>query len=282
MSMDLSYYLRGYEISNTAKVVYGLLDGLACASARKGKPYTYISRQSIAERCNVCEKTARTAIKQLKAVGLIVEKRMGRGLNNHIYVIAPNAPKDEARKTIEGADHSIYHSRAVKNPSVYTNAEKVNNSDSKTIYPAQDDKGITPAKGRPTPKRPRRNIEEQRKIKKRYKDYLNSRLRVEEMRKDMCATGEEVEALEKTIEVIAQTMASKGKIAVNGALLLPSQWWYAVKNLTQETIINLIYSVQRAENVRNRRAYFLACLYNSAIQETISAPFYAGSLDNYA
>lgn len=267
MGMDLAFALRGYEISNTAKVIYGVLDGLSKASMKQGKPYTYISRKSIAERVGVCEKTARTAIKSLIAVGLLAEKRVGQGRNNHIYVLAPHTPMEKAK-------HSIYQSRTVNVSLPYTNTEKVNNSDSKTIYPAQDNR----KKDRPTPKRPRRNIEEQQKIKKRYKEYLANRLRLEEMRKDMFVSGVEVDALEKTIDMMAQTMTSKGKIAVNGTLLLPAQWWSAVRNLTQETVINLIYTMETARNVRNRRAYFLASLYNSAIQEMISAPFYA---ENY-
>ena len=77
MSMDLAYILRGYEISNTAKVIYGLLDGLSRASASNGLPYTYIGQRAIAERVGVCERTAHTAIKQLVSAGLIMVKRRG-------------------------------------------------------------------------------------------------------------------------------------------------------------------------------------------------------------
>ena len=282
MAMDLTYVLRGYEISNTSKVIYGLLEGLSRASAAKGKPYTYISRQSIADRCGVCEKTVRNALKQLNAVGLITEKRMGRGLNNHIFVFLPKTPQEEKKKTVEAADHSIFQSRTVKNPVLYTNGEKVNKTHiDKSIYPDNDkdaasrqNSGRTQAKGRPTNKRPHSNIEERKKIKKKYKDFLYLHLKVNAFVGDINTNGYECEALEKIIELMANTMAGKGRLMINGCLMNNQQWWYVVKNISQEQIIDLIYKIPHFKNVKNPNAYLLAAIYNAALQETLEKPWY--------
>ena len=283
MSRDLAFLLRGYDLTNTARVIYGLLDGLAQASARNGKPYTYISRESIAKRVGVCEKTVRTALKQLKSVGLITEKRMGRGLNNHIFVFLPKEPQEEKQKKVETADHSIYQSRTVKNAAFNTNGKKViENYIDKSIYPHNDtdnaptaqNKGITAPKGRPTKKQTKRTIEERRQIKKRYKEYLIKKLELEEFKNDLLSYGDDIEALEKIIELMSNTMAAKGKIMVNGALMMPAQWWYVAKNLTQDSAINVIVKVGRTPNIKNYRAYMLSSIYNAALTETLEAPAY--------
>jgi len=279
MSMDLAYALRGYDISNTAKVVYGLLDGLSRASAAKGKPYTYISRKSIAERCGVCEKTARTAIKALKSVGLIAEKRIGQGLNNHIFVFLPKETKEEKQKTIDAADHSIYHSRTVNNSVLYTNTEKVIKSRMDiSIHSTNVDKGYTPPKDKPTPKRPRINVDERQKLRKQYRDYFLKRLKYEEYSHDQLTTFEDIDALRKVIETMSNTMASKGQIYVNGTLITPQQWFYVVKNIEQSQVISIISSIPHWKNVRKPRAYLLSCLYNSALHETLLKPWYVDSI----
>lgn len=282
MAMDLTYVLRGYELSNTSKVIYGLLEGLSRASAAKGKPYTYISRQSIADRCGVCEKTVRNALKQLNAAGLITEKRMGRGLNNHIFVFLPKTPQEEKKKTVDAADHSIFQSRTVKNPVLYTNGEKVNNTQiDKSIYPDTDkvaasrqNSGRTQPKGRPTNKRPHSNIEERKKIKKKYKDFLYQHLMVKDFIGDIMSNGYECEALEKIIELMSNTMAGKSRLMVNGCLMNNQQWWYVARNISQSKIIDIIYKIPHFKNVKNPNAYLLAAIYNAALQETLERPWY--------
>ena len=283
MAMDLAYVLRGYRLTNTARVIYGLLDGLSQASARNGKPYTYISRASIAERVGVCEKTVRTCLKSLKSCGLIAEKRVGRGLNNHIFVFSPKQPQEEKQKKVETADHSIYHSRTVKNAVLYTNTKKViTNTIDKSIYPANEDiaptaqikNSVSSRKGKQTNKRPRVNIEEKQKAKKRYKEFLIRKWRIEEDKFSLFDDIDEYKAIEKIIELISNVMSSKGKIMVNGSLILPSQWWYVVKEISVRTIQELLFKLESARNVKNYRAYLLAAIYNSALEETLQKPWY--------
>lgn len=278
MGMDLAFALRGYEISNTAKVIYGVLEGLSRASAAKGLPYTYIGQRAIAERVGVCEKTVRSSLKQLKAAKLILVKRRGQGLNNAIYVLSPTMTAQEKEvKTVSFLSRTEKKSHSNINPK-----RDIKNIDSKTIYPQKDvdaaspqDKGRTASKGRPTNKRPSIKVEERQIMKKKYKEYLYHHLKVDEFRGDFFTSGEECEALEKIIELIANTMAGKGKIMVGGSLLSPQQWWYMVKNISQNTIIDLIYQLREARNVKNMRAYLLASLYNAAMEETIQKPWYS-------
>lgn len=286
MGMDLSFALRGYKITNTAKVIYGLLDGLTQASAKNGKPYTYISRQSIAMRVGVCEKTVRNALKQLNAVGLITEKRMGRGLNNHIFVFLPKTPQEEKKKTVDAADHSIYHSRTVKNPVPYTKTEKViTSSIDKSIHPTNDkkdaampqNKGTTPPKGKPTNKQTRRTIEEKQKAKKRYKDFLLNKFNIEKNKYSIFNGIDEYNAVMKIIELISNVMSNKGLIKVNGSLLMPVQWWSMVKEISIEGLLELIYKLEKATGIKNYRAYILASIYNKAMEETLQRPWYSAA-----
>lgn len=277
MAADLTYILKGYDLTNTQRVVYGVLEGLSRASAKKGLPYTYIGQNALAERVGVSPRTIYAALKRLKEVGLIMVKRRGQGKNNAIYVLSPSATKEERQ-----VRQLICESRPAKNAKPYIKNQRLNNNDSKTIHPHNDidaatpqDKGKTAVKGKPTNKQPRRrSIEERQLIKKRYKDYLLQKLKLYELKDFIFSDGDEIQSIEKIIELISNTMSSKGKIMVNGSLLLPSQWWSVVKNLSQETILNLIYKLRTAKDIRNYRAYLLASLYNAALQETISRPWY--------
>jgi hypothetical protein len=224
-------------------------------------------------------------------VGLITEKRMGRGLNNHIFVFLPKTPKEEKQEKVKSADHNFYHSRTVNNSAFNTNTEKVNNSiDCQSIH-TNEDKAATPqiknsvsvarSKGKPTNKRPRINYEAKKKAKQRYKEYLYQRLKVNELKEewiwvnDIDRLNNEIDSIEKIIEVIASIAAGNGKIMVNGALLSSQAWWYGVKNITQDRILETLNRVYNAKSVKNRKAYLLAALYNDGIQEVITQPCYS-------
>ena len=246
--LDLTYYLRDYHLSANAMLVYGVLDGLSKVSAKNGRPYTFISRKAIGQRIGKSERTARRAVKELEREGLISIKRMGNNLNDHIFVFAPKATQEEKQAKAANVNHSIYM----------------------TVQRRTD---LSP-KGKPTNRQTRKSIEEKRMIKKRYKEYLIKKLKLNEFKDDILSYGDDVEALEKVIELISNTMTSKGKIMVNGALLMPSQWWYVVKNLTQDRVLELIFKVGNTPNIRNYRAYMLASLYNEALTETLQTPAY--------
>lgn len=292
--MDLCYLLRGYQLSQSAILVYGVLEGLSRASAARGKPYTYISRKAIGERIGRSERTAQRAVKELEQAGLVAVKRRGRTLNDHIFVFPPQMPEGEKEGKVKAADHSIYGavtapapssqapSMAYQGPSKMSchinNTQKINKNKDLSILPVNDDEKSheeVKGKGRPTPKRPRLSPEERQKVKNRYRDYLRERLEFEALRRDIVIPFEDADALAKIIDLIANAMAAKGKIAVNGVLLSPSEYWYVVKNLTQESALNIIYKQANFKNVKNPRAYLLATLYNEALQDVLSRPYYS-------
>lgn len=275
---DLCYYLRGYSLSSTAILVYGVLDGLSRASLKRGKPYVYISRASIGERIGKSERTARRAVKELERANLIVIKRMGRNLNDHIFVFAPKTPQDSKEAIVETANHSVYMTaqKRTEMSAPYSNTEKVikNNADI-SILPDNEDKGRTQPKGKPTPKRMRINVEERQRIRKHYRDYFRKQLGYEEYKNDMLTSFDDADALSKIIDFMANTMANKGQIYINGTLITPQQWFYVVKNIEQDDIIELIAQIPKWKNVRKPQAYLLACLYNSALHSTLLKPWYS-------
>lgn len=282
--MDLTFYLRGYNLSTNAMLLYGVLDSLSKVSARNGKTYTYISRKSLAERIGKCERTARKAVKELEACGLIVVKRMGRGYNDHISVNAPTREKENeekrdsekgflpqhaVKKETRGNETAARNDTALnctKVAALNTNTEIFNNVIDKSINPVSA-KGYTAPKGRPTNKRPRRNVDEQRRLKAKYKELLDKQLKTEELENDFFLPREDVSAVKTGIDLMANAMASKGKIYVNGALLTPYQWWSVVKDISQDGFRRIIYKMPHAKNVKNPRAYFLASVYNESVLE---------------
>ena len=284
--LDLCYYLREYHLSNTAMLVYGLLDGLSKASAKRGKAYTYISRRSIGERIGKSERTAQRAVKELERANLIMVKRMGRNLNDHIFVFSPMTTQEEKTATVETANHSVYVSglNTAKMSCPIINTQKViNKQDDISIIPEnqrfsvsnrKEDNGFTPKKGRPTNKRPRKDIAKETALRKHYTDLLRKQLKYDDYRHSIFTMGEDVDALDKMIALMANFMSGSTKIMVNGALLTKLQWWDVAKNITQEGILNIIAKIPYFENVRKPQAYLLACVYNSALHETLMKPWF--------
>ena len=281
---DLAFALRDYRISHTAMIIYGMLNSLSNAAVSKQKGYVFISRKSIAAKVNKCERTARKCVKELESVGLIHIKRMGRGLNDRIWILPPHCPQEEAEQKIANSDMTIYRTETVKVAALNINTNKANNNqvdisinpENQRLGVAQrpEDKGFTAKKGRPTNKRPRRNIEKETALRKYYTDLLKKQLKYEEYRHDYFTMREDVEALEKVISLIANYMSGNTKIMVNGALLTKSQWWDMVKNIEQWQILDLIAKIPHFQNVRKPQAYLLACMYNSALHETLMKPWY--------
>ena len=265
-------------------IIYGMLNSLSNAAVSKQKGYVFISRKSIAAKVNKCERTARKCVKELESVGLIHIKRMGRGLNDRIWILPPHCPQEEAEQKIANSDMTIYRTETVKVAALNINTNKANNNqvdisinpENQRLGVAQrpEDKGFTAKKGRPTNKRPRRNIEKETALRKYYTDLLKKQLKYEEYRHDYFTMREDVEALEKVISLIANYMSGNTKIMVNGALLTKSQWWDMVKNIEQWQILDLIAKIPHFQNVRKPQAYLLACMYNSALHETLMKPWY--------
>lgn len=290
--MDLCYLLRGYQLSQSAMLVYGVLEGLSRASAVRGKDYTYISRKAIGERIGRSERTAQRAVKELERAGLIVVKRMGRTLNDRIFVFPPRPqlPQEEKESKVRAADYSIYGAATAQTapaPSCpaasMAGQEPSKMAGHSNYFQKMSNKGIdksinpgeTMKKGRPTPKRVRVNKAEREKIVKKYRDFFRKSLKLEENQRALVYldNDDEIVALDKVIDFMANTMASKAKIAVNGTLLTPQQWFDVTKNITDSNVINLLYKIQKYK-ARNPQAYLLSALYNEGLQGLLQKPFY--------
>ena len=265
-------------------IIYGMLNSLSNAAVSKQKGYVFISRKSIAAKVNKCERTARKCVKELESVGLIYIKRMGRGLNDRIWILPPHCPQEEAEKKIANSDMSIYRTETVKVAALNINTKKINkNQVDISINPEnqrlnatdrKEDKGFTAKKGRPTNKRPRKDIATETAVRRYYRDILEKKLKFEEYKRGFFNVEEDIEAFDKMITLISNFMSGNTKIMVNGALLTKKQWWDVVKDMTQQDITTIIYKIPYFKNVRKPQAYILACLYNSVLQESLMKPWY--------
>lgn len=282
---DVSYALKDYQISNTAKVIWGYLNGLAQASANKGLPYVYAGQKNIAERVGVTVRTVHNAMRQLQSAGLVKVRRRGQGLNNQTYVLSPVARELEKARDDRQSSGGSFQSGSEKNACPTIKAERViSNSidyqsipknDNENAPTAQNLSGVTAKKNRPTNKRPLSKIAERSKRKAEYKRIMYQRLKVKEFKDSWWLydvnIDDDIETLEKTIEIIANTAAGQGKIMVNGALLTPQAWWYCVQNITQDGVFEVVRRVNENFFVKNHKAYLLAALYNEGLQESLRA-----------
>lgn len=116
-------------INNDAKVLYALLlDRMELSRINNwvdddGTIFLIFKREDLADMLGICVTTVWRAIKQLKAVGLIAEKRQGLNLPNLIYVgkIDYSIPNKESENTPEKdeksslpTDSEILNDRTVK------------------------------------------------------------------------------------------------------------------------------------------------------------------------
>lgn len=288
---DLAFALKDYRISHTAMIIYGMLASLSNAAVSKQKGYVFISRRSIAAKVNKCERTARKCVKELESVGLIHIKRMGRGLNDRIWVLPPHCPQEEAEQKIANSDLSIYRSKTAKVAALNINTEKANNNhvdipinptnQRLSVAQCSEDKGFTARKGRPTNKRPRKNVVKEMETRQHYINLLKDKLKFEEYKHDLFVMREDIEAFNKLIILIANYMSSNTKIMVNGTLITKKQWWEVAKNITQDRILRIIEKIPYFENVRKPQAYLLACIYNSALQEILMKPCFVSDEIRY-
>lgn len=270
MLLDVSYALKNYpELSHSARLVYGLLCALSEASERQGKHYTYIGRRAIGERIGRSESTARRAVKELEKAKLVAIDRQGLTRNDHLYVVpwemlvkdrgnsAPTSP------TSGGKVRENERSRARKSGQSHINTQRVNIKDQSILSSkletensgAATPRGYTVPKGHATPKRPRRTQAERQEAKKRYQNYLKQRL-----------------DNEKIIDLIADTMSKGKKIKVNGSFLTIDEYWKVVKNISARTIESIFKRLPDYK-VKNTTAYFLSCVYNEALNESLQFPF---------
>lgn len=124
-------------INNDAKMLYALLlDRMELSRTNNwvdddGTIFLIFRREELADMLGICTTTVWRAIKQLKEVGLIAEKRQGLNKPNLIYIgkIDYSAPDKNERETAENHDNSDQDS-SVPSDIEILNDRTFNNSNS--------------------------------------------------------------------------------------------------------------------------------------------------------
>ena len=275
--MGVIYQMSNTNIGRTAALVYQVLRELSTGSGSKDRGYVYAGREYLASVCKCSERTIRRAMRELSAAGLIRDVRMGRGLNNRIY--------------LEPAQN--VHSRPDKNAHFHNNAKETKPIQAISIYPQKEEPNApaarmdgheydlkpsvrpqepstahvsTPAKGMPTPKRPRNDRAERRRAARaQYAEALRKRLFLGESGRTLAMLdddGTRSAAAEAAITMLSDGLAANRNIKVAGAYLTAAQYWAMVQWLDLDTLETVMERVNRADNVRNLTGYLYASLYN--------------------
>lgn len=140
-------------INNDAKVLYALLlDRMELSRINNcvdedGTIFLIFKREDLADMLGICTTTVWRAIKQLKEVGLIAEKRQGLNLPNLIYIgkidysIPEAEPETDDAETSVPTDIEILNYRTLKNAksgdlqSKNQDIEKVNTNETERNKP---------------------------------------------------------------------------------------------------------------------------------------------------
>lgn len=278
------------NLSRNATVLFEVLCELSNCRSSRDRGYTYASRQYLADRLKCSTRTITRTMHELKAAGYIVEKRMGRGLNNRIYIVGRNQHgNDGTRNCPVKNGHSV---ASQYNPL----RDKINNTsilpqDSKSDDPTTDPAMIaTPAsdenslsrhdrtKHASTPRSPRIDRKARKlEARKKYLGLLAARLRLSDAAfwaSNYCEYRDEYEAVVSLARLIANAIGSGRKIAVNGALLYPEDYWQPLQAaLSPDVIWEVLtrWDIARTRaDIRNSNAYLLAVIYNACVDRQLA------------
>ena len=89
--MGVIYQMNHANIGRTAALLYQVLRELSSGEGSRARGYVYAGREYLAEICRCSDRTVRRALRELSDAGLIRDVRMGRGLNNRIYLLSSPA-----------------------------------------------------------------------------------------------------------------------------------------------------------------------------------------------
>ncbi len=120
-------------LNTDAKMLYAmLLDRMELSRANNwidddGTIFLIFKREDLAEMLGICTTTVWRAIKQLKEVGLLAEKRQGLNKPNLIYIGKIDYSTPEQTEHTEDIDDSVDNSNALPTSSENTNDGDLNN-----------------------------------------------------------------------------------------------------------------------------------------------------------
>lgn len=292
------------RLSRNATLLFEVINELGNGSGSRDRGYIYASRQYMADRLHCSTRTITRAMLELKRAGYVHERRMGRGLNNRIYIAAIQSGNNEGGNKSAGTEAETICQ--VKSGQIVTshNNPYIDKNTSTSIYPqgiSQNDKTeqsaekpafVTPAgksensqdkrqdrtKHASTPRSPRFDrIARKMAARSKYYALLSARLKLSEPEYwagNFCEFRDEYEAVVSSTRVIANAMSSGRKIAVNGALLHPEEYWLPLNAaLTPEVIWEAMsrWNTARMNGaIRNPNAYLLAVIYNACVDRQLA------------
>ena len=287
--MGVIYQLNHTNIGRTAALLYQVLRELACAEGSKRRGYVYASRATLASYCRCSDRTISRAIRELEAASLIRDVRMGRGLNNRIYVNVQSRPDKTSvsqynSTETNSSDISIHPTNrteaapeARQMDGYYKRVETVK-AEHAVVRPRQAEGQPLAApmgKGKPTPKRPRNDRKERRKAARaQYADALRKRLFYGESGRTLAFLdddGTRSAAAETAITMLSDALAAGRNFKVAGTYLTPGQFWDVVQYLDLAALESVLDRVNHADNVRNLTGYLYASLYNECAYRRLSA-----------
>lgn len=262
---------------------------------RRGIPYSYASRETIAQKVGKSARTITRAIDELKKAGLIEVKRTRR--NAHIFMCYYGAcgtsgtgkngtSNNSNTKSINNiADKSILlsNTQAVNgqlsvdgllNSASATAEEQHQQPPRNTQAPAAaEEKKQDRKKEAPAPKKRQRITKaEKEAAKKKYMRHMETRLGLN--RADWVAFPEEYARFKMLVAMIADAMSSRSRqINVNGCYLTVEQYWDMVQNIEYSDNIAGLFDRVEARRVingiGNLRAYMLSAVYNAVQQDSV-------------
>lgn len=251
---------------------------------RRGVPFCFASKATLAAKIGKSERTAARCIVELKRAGLIESKRT-KGLG-HIYLCAdcvssPNAENGSSINRDKSYNNKQSNSIHPTDENQHGKAVRMDGHEydlkpsvrpQKTPAPSVS----TPAtKGKPTPKRPRNDRAERRRAARaQYAEALRKRLFLGESGRTLAILdddGTRSAAAEAAITMLSDGLAANRNIKVAGAYLTAAQYWAMVQWLDLDTLECVMERVNRADNVRNLTGYLYASLYNECAYRRLSA-----------
>lgn len=278
--MGVIYQMNHANIGRTAALLYQVLRELSSGEGSRARGYVYAGREYLAEICKCSDRTVRRALRELSDAGLIRDVRMGRGLNNRIYLEAvPSVPSRPDKTSV--THYNAKETKAKQALSIHPQKEEPNapaarvddgcieRNSKPVLSPWETVEGAfstSAKKGKPTPKRPRRrSTEAKREARQRYADALRQRLFYGESGQTLAMLdddGSRSAAAETAIALIADAVSTGRNVRVSGAYLNAAQYWDVVQWLDLDALETVLDRVNHAENVRNLTGYLYASLYN--------------------
>lgn len=230
------------NLNSDSKLLYGfLLDRLTLSQEhnwydKESRIYLIFTRQEVADKLGLSEKTASKAFAQLSATNLIEEKRRGLGKPNHIYVGKIQHEEITDTQNVQVLNGKIYGSGAVDStsleqenlPIINTNNIKPNISNTESINPNKNDWEIS----------------------------------LSEV-KEKCQLSEFEEKDKSVLENVIENLYYAPTLKVGATTINNPKILSRLSLIVKNNLIRLLNIIENSNNVTNITNYLMICLYNN-------------------